>query len=193
VNGRPAHTFAAVSRDIRASHGARITVTVERDGRRVTLGPRATTLLDGRYIWGFSPQYRSVSYSAGKSARLAADDCWRVVTGTGTALKGIFNSGQRAQISGPVGIVRTSKQALQIGFNWYLQLLGLISMSLALLNLLPLLPLDGGHILFSLIESVRRRSLAREVYERVSFAGMALILILMYIALHNDVTGAGPR
>jgi regulator of sigma E protease len=193
VNGRPAHTFAAVSRDIRASHGAQITVTVERDGRRMTLGPRATTLLGGRYIWGFSPQYRSVSYSTGKSARLAADDCWRVVTGTGTALKGIFNSGQRAQISGPVGIVRTSKQALQIGFNWYLQLLGLISMSLALLNLLPLLPLDGGHILFSLIESVRRRSLAREVYERVSFAGMALILILMYIALHNDVTGAGPR
>ena len=66
-------------------------------------------------------------------------------------------------------------------------------MSLALLNLLPLLPLDGGHILFSLIESVRRRALAREVYERVSFVGMALIVILMYIALHNDVTGGGPR
>jgi regulator of sigma E protease len=109
-------------------------------------------------------------------------------------LKGLFSSSQqRAQISGPVGIVRSSQQALQIGFNWYLQLLGLISMSLALLNLLPLLPLDGGHILFSLIESVRRRALAREVYERVSFVGMALIVILMYIALHNDVTGGGPR
>jgi regulator of sigma E protease len=193
VNGRPARTFAAVSRLIRASHGRPITVTVERGGRSVTLGPRATILSQGRYIWGFSPQFRSVSYSTGTSARRAADDCWRVVTGTGTALKGLFDSGQRAQISGPVGIVRTSQQALQIGFNWYLQLLGLISMSLALLNLLPLLPLDGGHILFSLIESVRRRSLAREVYERVSVVGMALIVILMYIALHNDVTGAGPR
>src|SRR5207244_1748819 len=164
-----------------------------RTWKRVTLGPRATIFQHGKYIWGFSPGFRSVSYSPGKSARLAADDCWRVVTGTGTALTGLFHSGQRAQISGPVGIVRSSQQALQIGFNWYLQLLGLISMSLALLNLLPLLPLDGGHILFSLIESVRRRSLAREVYERVSVIGMALIAILMYIALHNDVTGAGPR
>jgi regulator of sigma E protease len=193
VNGHPARTFEAVSRDIRSSHGRPITVTVERDGKRVTLGPRATILSHGKYIWGFSPGVRSVSYSPAKSARLAADDCWRVVTGTGTALSGLFSSGQRAQISGPVGIVRTSQQALQIGFNWYLQLLGLISMSLALLNLLPLLPLDGGHILFSLIESVRRRSLAREVYERVSFVGVALILILMYIALQNDVTGTGPR
>ena len=194
VSGHPTPTFAAVSRKIRSSHAKPITVTVERGGKRVTLGPRPTIFLHGKYIWGFSPQFQSVSYSPGKSARLAADDCWRVVTGTATALKGLFSSSQqRAQISGPVGIVRSSQQALQIGFNWYLQLLGLISMSLALLNLLPLLPLDGGHILFSLIESVRRRALAREVYERVSFVGMALIVILMYIALHNDVTGAGPR
>ena len=193
VNGHRVRTFEAVSREVRASHGRPITVTVERGGQRVTLGPRATILSHGRYIWGFTPRFRSVSYSPGKSARLAADDCWRVVTGTAAALKGLVHSGQRAQISGPVGIVRSSQEALQIGFNWYLQLLGLISMSLALLNLLPLLPLDGGHILFSLIESVRRRSLAREVYERVSVIGMALIAILMYIALHNDVTGAGPR
>ena len=52
-------------------------------------------------------------------------------------------------------------------------------MSLALLNLLPLLPLDGGHILFSLIEAVRRRALAREVYERVSVVGFALVLLLL--------------
>jgi regulator of sigma E protease len=111
-----------------------------------------------------------------------------VVTATGTGFANIFHASDRSQISGPVGIVRTSQQALQIGFSWYLELLGLISMSLALLNLLPLLPLDGGHILFSLIEAVRRRALAREVYERVSLAGIALILVLMYIALSNDFT-----
>ena len=63
-------------------------------------------------------------------------------------------------------------------------------MSLALLNLLPLLPLDGGHILFSLIESVRRRAVAREVYERVSVVGLALILLVLVIAFSNDVSGA---
>ena len=66
-------------------------------------------------------------------------------------------------------------------------------MSLALLNLLPLLPLDGGHILVSLIEAVRRRALAREVYERFSVVGIALIVLVFVIALSNDVTGAGPH
>jgi regulator of sigma E protease len=66
-------------------------------------------------------------------------------------------------------------------------ILAFVSMSLALLNLLPLLPLDGGHILFSLIEAVRRRALAREVYERVSIVGFALVLLLFVIASSNDL------
>ena len=95
-----------------------------------------------------------------------------------------------ASSTGTVGIVRDSAAALRVGFSYYLQIVGLVSMSLALLNLLPLLPLDGGHILFSLIEAVRRRALAREVYERVSVVGFALILLLTFIALYNDLTGA---
>ena len=66
-------------------------------------------------------------------------------------------------------------------------------MSLALLNLLPLLPLDGGHILFSLIEAVRRRALAREIYERVSVFGFALIILIWVIALSNDFSSSAPR
>ena len=65
-----------------------------------------------------------------------------------------------------------------------------MSMSLALLNLLPLLPLDGGHILFSLIEAVQRRALAREVYERVFVVRFALVLLLLMIASSNDFSGA---
>jgi regulator of sigma E protease len=53
-----------------------------------------------------------------------------------------------------VGIVRTSAQYLQVGVQWYLMLLGVISMSVALFNLLPLLPLDGGNILFAVTEAV---------------------------------------
>jgi regulator of sigma E protease len=66
-------------------------------------------------------------------------------------------------------------------------------MSLAILNLLPLLPLDGGHILFSLIEAVRRRALAREIYERVSVAGLMLIGVIWLIALSNDLGSSAPR
>jgi regulator of sigma E protease len=70
--------------------------------------------------------------------------------------------------------------------------LGLISMSLAILNLLPLLPLDGGHILFTLIEWFRRRPLAREVYERASMLGFAVILFIWFIAISNDLGGNRP-
>ena len=90
------------------------------------------------------------------------------MTDTATGIGGLFSRQGRSQLSGPVGIVRVSQQQLQVGLTHYLEILAFVSMSLALLNLLPLLPLDGGHILFSLIEGVRRRALAREVYERVS-------------------------
>jgi regulator of sigma E protease len=88
--------------------------------------------------------------------------------------------------------VKVSAEALRAGLSYYLQVLGLISMSLAILNLLPLLPLDGGHILFSLIEAIRRRPVPREVYERVSMVGFAVILLIWFVALSNDFGGKSP-
>ena len=90
-----------------------------------------------------------------------------------------------------MGIVQGSSQALHAGFQTYLWLLGFLSLSLALLNLLPLLPLDGGHIAFSLVEGVRGRAVGREVYERVSVVGIALVLMLYFIGLSNDVGRLG--
>jgi len=192
VNGKQATTFDAVSRLIRSSHGRAITVTVRRDGKTVTLGPRKTVRLDGRWIWGFEPAAKLVSYPLGSSIGRAAGDCWQVATGTVSAFGSLFHHSGQGHLTSTVGIVKVSAAALKIGFNWYLQIVGLVSMSLALLNLLPLLPLDGGHILFSLIEAVRRRALAREVYERVSVIGFALILLIWVIALQHDLGGGGP-
>ncbi len=189
VNGRTAGTFADVAQLIRSSHGRPVTLTVLRGGRQVKVGPRRTVLRGGRWIFGFSPAAKLVSYPTGRAATRAVSDLWGVVTGTGAGIKGLFSNHGRNQLSGPVGIVRVSHSELQVGLTWYLEILAFVSMSLALLNLLPLLPLDGGHILFSLIEGVRRRALAREVYERVSVVGIAFILLIFVIAFSNDVSG----
>jgi regulator of sigma E protease len=194
VDGKKAATFEQVSKLIRSSHGKPITVTVRRGGKTVLLGPEPTKRsADGRWIWGFIPGTQRVSYPLGHSARLAANDCWQVATGTVHAFGAVFHKKERGQLTSAVGIVRVSQQALTVGFSYYLQIVGLVSMSLALLNLLPFLPLDGGHILFSLIERVRRRAVAREVYERVSVVGFGLILLLTFIALSNDLGGSTPR
>ena len=100
-------------------------------------------------------------------------------------------TGDGRDVSSPVGIVQGSSEAVQQGTDTYLWVLGLISLSLALLNLLPLLPLDGGHIAFSLIEGIRGRAVAREVYERVSMVGIAVVLLLFFIGLTNDIGRLG--
>jgi regulator of sigma E protease len=192
VNHRRTRTFGQVSTAIGASRGRPITVTVQRDGRTLTLGPRRTINKNGRWVWGFVPATVLVSHPIGASARLAARDCWLVVTGTVASVRGVFHSAGSAEISGPVGVVRTSEQFLRVGVQWYLMLLGLISMSLALFNLLPLLPLDGGHILVSLVEGARGRALPQRVYERMSTLGITLIMFVTVIAFANDL-GATPH
>ena len=187
VDGRAATTFDRVSQLIRSSHGKPITVTVDRGGHTVTLGPRATVKSGNRWIFGFIPAAELRTYPFGSSLRLAADDCWHVFTGTVQAFGGLFHKKERSQLTSTVGIVKLSDQALRVDFNYYLQIVGFVSMSLALLNLLPFLPLDGGHILFSVIEGVRRRAVAREIYERVSVVGFALIMLIFFIGLNNDV------
>jgi regulator of sigma E protease len=189
VNGRSVATFTAASQAIRASHGRPITVTVARDGRRLVLGPERTIKSGDRYIFGFVPEAKLVSYGVGRSASKSGSLLWEITTGTGSAIGGLFHSQQRKQLTGTVGIVKASAAALKIGVPYYLQILGLVSMSLALLNLLPLLPLDGGHIAVSLIEGVRKRALPREVYERISVIGIAIVLFIAFIALNNDLTG----
>jgi len=90
-------------------------------------------------------------------------------------------------LAGPVGIVQISADALAGGWASYAWFLALISINLALLNMLPLLPLDGGHVLLSIIERIRGRSISLRVFERVSMVGLALFVMLFLVAMYNDV------
>ncbi len=128
----------------------------------------------------------NLHYGLVGSVRAAGSDIWFTTSTTFTALGDIVSGGRRDEISSPVGIVQQSQTSMNEGV--YPRLLALISLSLAIFNMLPFLPLDGGHILFALIELFRRKPLAREVYERVSLIGIVAMLMLFALGLSNDVT-----
>jgi regulator of sigma E protease len=191
VNGSETPNFDTVSRLIRASKGKPITVTVLRNGKAVTLGPVRTKQIGSRWALGFQPGWKEVSYGPVKALTKSLSITWETTKATITFLPRLATGAGRKQVSSPVGIVDVSSQAVSLTFTLYLQILGLISISLAILNLLPLLPLDGGHILFSIIEGLRGRAVGREVYERVSAIGIALFLVLTFIGLSNDINHLG--
>ena len=187
VNGTPVDA-SKMFQLILESDGKPVTITVDRRGRRVNLGPVDPFKdTDGAYRIGFRPRFEDlpVTTATGESFRLT----WTITKEIGGVLGRLVQGSGREEISSPIGIVRGSSSALDRGWETYLWVLGLISLSLALLNLLPLLPLDGGHIAFSIIEGVRGRSVGREVYERVSVVGIAVVLMLFFIGLSNDIGG----
>ncbi len=187
VDSVEATTFDEVADRIRSSEGRPITLTVLRAGDEVVLGPRAAEFDNERYRLGFIPDVEYESYGPGAAVVEAFKQTGTVTVAIGESLSRIVTPEGRDDIATPIGIVQGSSQVLEQGFRDFLAILALISLSLALLNMLPLLPLDGGHILFSLLERVRRRAIPREAYERASALGIALVLILFVIGLTNDI------
>jgi regulator of sigma E protease len=191
VNTQQTPTFDSVSRAIRTSNGKLTSLTVLRGEKAKMLGPAHPKKVNGRYILGFEPAWDTIKYGPVGAFTHSLGDTWRATRATITFLPRIVTSSGRKQVSGPTGIVDVSQRVVSISFTWYLLVLGLVSLSLAILNLLPLLPLDGGHILFSIVEGLRGRAVGREVYERVSAVGIALFLVLMFIGLSNDISRLG--
>ncbi len=174
-----------ISPVISGSHGRKLTVVVVRDGERVTLPPTSAERLDGTYRLGFMLAGEGLPPLS--AAHEALDLTGEVTRDIGTSLGRLVTGSGRDQISSPVGIVQGSSDAAKQGTESFLFVLGLISLSIALLNLLPLLPLDGGHIVFAIAEGIRGRAVRREIYERVSVVGIGLVLLLFVIGLSNDI------
>ena len=189
INGKATFTFDDVRNAIHDSNGRPLEVLVLRPGQPpVRLKPVKPTKQGGVYTLGFHPAAIGYKhYNPAQAVGLASQDAWLVTKAMGTWLGHIANGSGRKEVSTPVGIVQQSSKAVQLGWREYFQVLAIISLSLALLNLLPLLPLDGGHMAFSIVEGVRGRAVQRSVYERVSAVGIALVLLLFFVGLSNDI------
>ena len=136
--------------------GAPFKLLVERNGKRVSLGPLRAKQENGAYRIGIAIEART---GPGESLPAASGDALRLTWGiTSDTVRGIGHlaTGRDTnQVSSSVGIVRVSAQAWRQGARDFLFVLGLVSLALGLLNLLPVLPLDGGHIVMALVEKVR--------------------------------------
>ncbi len=173
-------------------------VVVERDGRRVPLEIYPVYDADvERHRLGF--RFEGVGLvaenpSPPEAARLALDQMWQVTSGTVSVFARIFQSEQRKQLSGVVGSYEVTRQAIEFDARAALALLAVISLSLAIINLFPFLPLDGGHIFWSLVEKVRGAPVPFATMERAGAVGFLLIIFIAFIGLSNDIgrlTGEG--
>jgi regulator of sigma E protease len=187
VNGSGGES-ADLAEAIRSSRGEPVTLTVERDGSRLELeGTPRLDPADDVYRLGFAFGLAYESYGPLEALARAFDATWEVTKAIGSSLGRLVTGEGRDEVASVVGITQVSSESLDVGFRYYLEVLAFISLSLALLNLLPLLPLDGGHIAFSIAERIRGRAIPREAYERFSMIGIALVLVLFVIGLSNDI------
>jgi regulator of sigma E protease len=144
-----------------------------------------------RALIGFAYGSRPVDIGLGTAATRAWDSIWLVTHKTASIFSRIFEAEQRKQISGIVGVSDVANQTLDVGIYPSLLLLALVSLSLGLINLLPILPLDGGHIFWALVEKLRGRPASLRVMERATVIGFALVMVLMVIGLTNDIGRIG--
>jgi regulator of sigma E protease len=135
-----------------------------------------------------------VTLPAGKAFDVASDRFWIVTKATVSVPARLFNARERKQISGVVGSYEYTRQTILSRLADVVAILAIISLSLAIVNLFPFLPLDGGHIFWAIVEKVRRKPVPFSVMERAGFVGFMLVIGLFLVGLTNDIgrlTGQG--
>jgi regulator of sigma E protease len=166
------------------------TVIVDRDGKPVALhvSPRYDTT-EKRMLIGFTFGFTYEPLPIGQSASRSISGMWDVTRSSVSTISSLFFSSKaRHQVSGVVGTYETTRVTIQQDDTVLaLQILALISLSLAIVNLFPFLPLDGGHIFWALAEKVRGRAISFQVMEKASFVGFALVIAVAFIGFSNDI------
>jgi regulator of sigma E protease len=172
-----------------------VTLRVVRDGqvKTITVRPEYEKAA-GRTRIGFAYGTEPANLGVGGAASRAGDVIWLVSSKTVTVFANIFDSERRKEVSGVVGVSDVANQTIDISVERSLFLLAVVSLSLGLINLFPFLPLDGGHIFWSLVEKVRGKPVPYRVMERAGALGFVLVIMLFFLGLSNDIgrlTGEG--
>lgn len=185
---------------IQANPGNRINVLVERQGADVLLAVTPDQLALGEQFIGRigarpevpegfgADQQRVVSYSVGAAVGAAFNKCWERIALTYQSIwkmvKGLISLDN---LSGPITIAQIAGNTAEYGLEAFLGFIAYLSISLGVLNLLPIPVLDGGHLMFFLVESVTGKPISEKVQAAGVKIGLSIIVALMLLALYNDL------
>ncbi len=203
VDGRRIDTFGDVQRLVSGRAGDSIVFVMLRDGAEVTLtatpevveqedalGNTIRVGVIGVVNNAELGQPRHLTFNPVEAAGEAVKETGYIIARTGQFLQR-FAVGRedRCQLGGPVKIADMAGRAAALGFEWLVQLVALLSVGIGFLNLLPIPPLDGGHLVFYGVEAVMRRPVSERIMEMVYRIGLVLVLAFMVFVFWNDLFG----
>ena len=189
VDGKTVYYWNQFSDLVKKSEGKKLALTVEREGKplSVTVTPIEK---DGKYVIGVQPFMRLVfkKYGFLDSLRLGFNKTIEYIDLTFVTLRKLLTLNLSIKtLGGPVMIAQMSGKAAAAGLSSFLSLLAMISISLGILNLLPIPILDGGLLLFLLIEAIRKKPLSQKVMEVSQNIGAAVLISLIVVVSYNDI------
>jgi len=203
IDGVPVHTFHDIAPLVQkiGEHGQTIMVEVSREGERLALPLRPARLEqdngNARWILGIEPrsdlppperdtiqQYGPMA-AIGVAMREVGHQTAQIFGMLGRAFSGRI--ALENTVAGPITIARVTHAYASQGLAWYLSILALLSLSLAILNLLPIPILDGGQLMYYIIELVKGSPISERAMVVGQYVGMTLLAALMGLAFHNDI------
>jgi len=201
IDGEKIDSFADMQRIVSISSGEPLKIVVERKNSEVTLTatPQLKEIKDNfgnvhrLGVLGISRSMTAGDIKTQKvgpfaAVSLGAQETWFVVDRTLSYIVGVFAGREAAdQLGGPIRIAQVSGQVASAGFVALIHLTAVLSVSIGLLNLFPIPLLDGGHLLFYLIEAIRGRPLSERAQEVGFRIGLAIVVMLMIFATFNDI------
>jgi regulator of sigma E protease len=197
VNGQPVSDFIAFGKLVQAEavKSPRLAIGIERAGRPQQLDVTAKwESLEGqpqKWVMGVGAppaETATVSYGPVKALAASFGTTWRNTTQTFSMLgKMLTGEASTRNLSGVIGIAEVANASASMGLPWFLQFLALVSLSLAILNLLPIPVLDGGHLLYYLVELIKGSPVSEQAMVVGQYIGLALLFTLMGLAFYNDI------
>jgi regulator of sigma E protease len=197
VNGKPVSDFIAFGKQVQveAAISPHLALMVERAGRTLPLNVTVKwESLEGqpqKWVMGVDalpPETATVRYGPVKALAASFSTTWRNTTQTfGMLGKMLTGEASTRNLSGVIGIAEVANQSANMGLPWFLQFLAMVSLSLAILNLLPIPVLDGGHLLYYLVELVKGSPVSEQAMIVGQYIGLALLFTLVGLTFYNDI------